>query len=134
MEYSCRYTVYRRFSGNAIPPVSSVASAPIYSFGMATKTKYAWEGWGGRFKKAAAANNWTIKRLAGRKDAVAKEAALRHYSNGTRDIKLRDFFKLCEQAEVDPHDILFGKLALTSSEKKVIANEIVEQLDTIRSS
>lgn len=53
------------------------------------------------------------------------EGALRHWENGNRNINLEDFFKLCEIAEVDPCQILFGAPML-SPELRESLNELGE--------
>jgi len=63
--------------------------------------------WGPRFKKMAKANGHTLVSLS--RLINKTDGALRHWTNGTRDIKLGDFYELCELAAVDPVEVLSGK-------------------------
>jgi len=74
----------------------------------------------------------SLARLAARSDAVAAESTLRSYINKTRDISLKDFFRLCDHAGVNPHDVLFGPLALTVDEAKKLSESVAQTLSDIR--
>lgn len=78
------------------------------------------------------ARGLSLARLATRSDAVGVESTLRSYLNKTRDITLKDFFRLCDHAGVNPHDVLFGPLALTVEETKKVGESVAQTLSDIR--
>jgi len=94
------------------------------------KRAYNWEDWGRRFVKAAKDNGFSLKRLGTMAGRIGVESTIRSYTNKTRDITLKDFFKLCEQASVDPHDVLFGRFAMTREDAKEIAEAVTLTLDS----
>jgi transcriptional regulator with XRE-family HTH domain len=63
-------------------------------------------GWGARFRDAARAAGYNMARLA--EASGWAESTIRSWTNGTRDINLTDFLQLCENAHVDPAEVLFG--------------------------
>lgn len=70
-------------------------------------------GWGMRFRKAAYAKGWTLAKLAeklpGEKPGQPMaESTLRSWTNGNRDVNLKDFVTLCNAAGLDPAVVLFG--------------------------
>lgn len=63
-------------------------------------------GWGPRFRRKAREKHLNLAELAERMGL--SEAALRHWTNGTREINLTDFLTLCDKADLDPAVILFS--------------------------
>ena len=64
-----------------------------------------WRGWGKRFRAECADRGLNLAMVAERLDLA--ESTLRSWTNGTREINLADFFRLCNAADVDPKSILF---------------------------
>lgn len=58
------------------------------------------------------------------------EAALRHWLNGTRNLNLEDFFRLCDAAEADPLLILFGPTPMTDEMKRRLGDAVVKVLES----
>lgn len=87
---------------------------------------YDWLNWGVRFRRAMRLKGSSLRKLSTLPDAVAKEAGLRHYTNNTRSPTLADFFKLCEQIESDPREILFGPLAMTNQQRKAATEAVMQ--------
>lgn len=96
------------------------------------RVQYDWESWGERFRAQMKARKLSLARLGTREDAVGVESTLRSYLNNNREISLRDFFRLCQQAGINPHDVLFGPLALTAEETKKVAEVVAGTLSEIR--
>ena len=63
-------------------------------------------GWGPRFRQMARDKGLNLAKLG---EAMGlSEGALRHWTNGTREVNLTDFVKLCDAADLDPAIILFA--------------------------
>lgn len=108
----------------SILQVSDIRKRAPYHVWM---TKKAWESWGRRFKEMAKDNGHTLASLA--ETLELTEAALRHWTNGTREINLSDFFALCEAAKVDPSQALFGAITMdpeTQRQLGEIAKRVLE--------
>lgn len=88
--------------GLSILPVSHAPAGPFYDARMVGD----WKTWGRRFKELAKENGHTLVSLSEQMELT--DAALRHWTNGTREINLSTFFRLCELAQVDPAQVLFG--------------------------
>lgn len=58
------------------------------------------------------------------------ESTLRSWTNGTRDINLKDFFALCDAARIDPAHALFGRIGLTQEQKARLGDMVVKILDS----
>jgi transcriptional regulator with XRE-family HTH domain len=63
-------------------------------------------GWGLRFRQFAKAKELSLAQIAEKLDL--SESAVRHWTNGTRDINLSDFLLLCRAAGLDPATVLFA--------------------------
>lgn len=63
-------------------------------------------GWGPRFRQLARAKGLNLAKLG--ETLGLTEGALRHWTNGTREINLTDFIRLCTAADLDPALILFA--------------------------
>lgn len=63
-------------------------------------------GWGARFREQAKERGLSLGQIAGKLDLA--ESTVRSWTNGTRDINLADFLKLCEAAEIDAALVLFA--------------------------
>lgn len=72
--------------------------------------KKAWESWGRRLREMAKDGGYTLASL-GEKIHRA-ESTVRSWTNGTREINLSEFFELCEAAEADPSQVLFGAITM----------------------
>lgn len=62
-------------------------------------------------------------------DLGQAESTVRHWCNGTREINLSDFFRLCDAAQADPVKILFGRHTLTEEARKRVSNMVIEVLE-----
>lgn len=58
------------------------------------------------------------------------ESTLRSWTNNTRDINLKDFFALCDAADLDPVQVLFGRIGLTQEQKARVGDMVVKILDS----
>lgn len=65
-----------------------------------------WKSWGRRFKNAIRENGGSVVKCA--EALEMSESGVRHWLNGTREINLNDFFRLCAAGGVDPCLVLFG--------------------------
>ena len=63
-------------------------------------------GWGSRFRYHVKQRESSLAKVA-EKMGLA-ESTVRSWTNGTRDINLSDFLRLCDAAEIDPAVILFA--------------------------
>lgn len=111
----------------SIPDVSDGLDAPNYPSGMATNNR--WLDWGMRLRahvKERKDVSWT--KIAEKLDTT--EGAVRHWCNGTRDINLKDFFRLCEVAEADAPQILFGRVSLGDVQKKQLGELVASVLES----
>jgi transcriptional regulator with XRE-family HTH domain len=63
-------------------------------------------GWGARFRESLKAKGLSLGQLARELDLA--ESTLRSWTNGTRDINLSDFLRLCAAAQIDPAFVLFA--------------------------
>lgn len=62
--------------------------------------------WGARFVEMLKAKHSSVAKIAPMIDL--SEAAVRHWTNGTRQLTLEQFLKLCDAAEIDPAVVLFA--------------------------
>lgn len=62
--------------------------------------------WGQRFRELLKAKSLKLSQIA--RDMDLAESTLRSWTNGSRDINLSDFLKLCQAAGLDPAVILFA--------------------------
>lgn len=85
---------------NAIPIVLPMGRWRPYHSGMET-----WEAWGARLRRAYKGKK---KRWQLAKHMSVSESQIGHWTNGTRDIGVRDLMRLCEFVGADPAVILFG--------------------------
>lgn len=118
--FLCHFDTYGTgsFAILSIPEVPHEFSRGVYSCGVMNKkgrldgssgerqkrsTPY---GWGPRFREMARAKGLNLAKLAERMGLA--ESALRHWTNGTREVNLTDFLHLCASADLDPATILFA--------------------------
>lgn len=78
-----------------------------------------WRGWAERLRAHKKAHHMKWALVAERMEL--EESAIRHWLNGTRQINLVDFFRLCKVMEADPQYILFGDSTLDNDQKKALA-------------
>ena len=62
--------------------------------------------WGARFRELLKAKHSSLAKIAPLLDL--SESAVRHWTNGTRQITLTQFLQLCAAAEIDPAVVLFA--------------------------
>ena len=87
-----------------MPMASYIVRAVIYPYRMGRKTDRTVWGWGGRFRAMIEAKDMTLGQVA---DRFGKsESGLRNWVNGSREINLSDFVKLCASARLDPVMVL----------------------------
>lgn len=84
-----------------------------------------WQSWGRRFRNALKEKGTSLGKCAA--DMGQAESTLRSWTNGTRQINLGDFFRLCYTADLDPCLILFGA-PLMSQELRESINEATATL------
>jgi transcriptional regulator with XRE-family HTH domain len=87
----------------SIPIASPRVSVRAYSGRMAKSP--VWADWGKRFR--AGCRGKTTTRQVAEKLGLA-ESTVRSWINGTRELNLTDFFRLCGAAGLDPALILFA--------------------------
>jgi len=63
-------------------------------------------GWGRRFREYVTDKETTLADVAERIGRA--ESTIRSWTNGTRDINLKEFFELCDAAGLDPASVLFA--------------------------
>jgi transcriptional regulator with XRE-family HTH domain len=64
-----------------------------------------WKTWGPRFRQQCRDKNLNLAKIAERIGLA--ESTVRSWTNGTREINLSDFFRLCAAAEIEPDEVLF---------------------------
>lgn len=108
---------------NAIPYVSDIAPLRIYDVRMAKTSRKskatAWATALDAHVKASKTVTWA--KIAGGMDMT--EGGIRHWRNGTREIKLTEFLSLCRHAGADPATILHGVYHVQVSEDLLPAKE-----------
>lgn len=57
------------------------------------------------------------------------ESTLRSWTNGTREINLSDFFKLCAAAQLNPAQVLFGSVPLDPETRRSLGELVTGVLD-----
>lgn len=82
-----------------MPMASMSLSVGIYPYGMGRKTDRTVRGWGSRFR-AMLNGKLSLAEVAER--FGKSESGLRNWVNGSREINLSDFIKLCGSARLDP--------------------------------
>lgn len=87
-----------------------------------------WKEWGKRVRVQ-------MKERRMRPGAVAAklgiaEPTLRSWLNGSREINLSDFVRLCAAVKGDPRQLLFGSLGLSAEQKFALGQRVVEILET----
>ena len=90
----------------SIPIVLPDGQGLSYPLGMGNNRERTPLDWGARFMRLLKAKHWTLAKLAPMLDL--SEGALRHWTNGTRQITLTQFLQLCDAAEIDPGVVLFA--------------------------
>lgn len=88
------------------------------------KLQNSWTHWGERLRQHVKESHRKWSDIAETMDL--SEGSLRHWCNGTRDINLKDFFRLCESTGADAHLILFGKPNLHHDAAHDINPELVD--------
>ena len=112
-------------SGKSIPIVSDT-KAVFGQYSHVPKND-TWKAWGKRFRIQAKEKGRSLAQVAERTDW--QEVTLRSWTNGTREINLSDFFRLCEAAEVDAAHVLFGQIGLNAEQKKAIGTLVTSFLE-----
>jgi transcriptional regulator with XRE-family HTH domain len=87
----------------SIPIASQRLSVRAYSGRMA---KRPWQDWGTRFRNGCREKGTSTRKVSEKLDLA--ESTVRSWINGTREINLSDFFRLCAAAGLDPASILFA--------------------------
>lgn len=91
-----------------------------------------WLDWGRRFRIHCREHGIRMAALA--ETLGRTEAGLRHWTNGTREINLSEFFKLCKAASADPSAILFGRLLMSEEQRKHLGELALSILESDPSS
>lgn len=94
---------------SSIPLVSDGGGWRLYDAGMGRNNEV-WLDWTTRFRAHVRAKGLKWEKVA--EDNSLTESGLRHWLNDTRDINLKDFFKLCQSVDADPALILFNTTSL----------------------
>ena len=68
-----------------------------------------WKIWGPRFRQQCRDKGLNLAKIAERLDLA--ESTVRSWTNGTREINLSDFFRLCSAAGIEPGEVLFAESA-----------------------
>lgn len=114
----------------SIPIVSDALEPLRYYFPMTQHTD-PWKHWGLRLKVHLKETDGSLAKLAEKMlkpdGEPMTEGALRHWTNGTRQPNLSDFFELCRLAKADPVHILFGR-PLMSAELKTQIGEMASSI------
>lgn len=94
----------------SIPSVLPVRAAFPYALEMGVKPRTALD-WGARFMHLLKARPVPPSSLAHLAPLMnLSEGALRHWTNGTRQVTLEQFLQLCAAAKIDPGLVLFTGL------------------------
>lgn len=83
-----------------------------------------WRNWATKFREECRRRELSLAQVAERLDMA--ESTVRSWTNGTREINLSDFFRLCAVAEIDPQGVLFP---VAHNGQKVNSNN--EKLDIL---
>jgi len=67
-----------------------------------------WMRWGVRFRTALKLKHLNLSKIAEALDM--HESSVRSWVNGNREVNLADFFRLCDAADIDAREILFGSI------------------------
>jgi transcriptional regulator with XRE-family HTH domain len=90
------------------------------------KSPNGWRHWGDRLRLHVRESRQTWATIAQRMEL--SEGTLRHWCNGTREINLADFFRLCDVTAADAHLILFGKPYLSEESARQLGAQVAELL------
>jgi transcriptional regulator with XRE-family HTH domain len=107
------------------PPVSDFGDKERYIAYMPQIDT--WKSWGRRFRIQIKEKGKNLAKVAERMDLA--ESTIRSWTNGTREINLSDFFRLCEAGGVDPAHVLFGKIGISAEQRKALGTFIDKLLD-----
>lgn len=93
----------------SIPYASLDVRNPPYPVGMPKKSE--WRHWGARFRNETGRKGVSTRNVAEKVDQA--ESTVRSWINGTREVNLTDFFRLCDAAGIESALVLYadvGKL------------------------
>ena len=76
----------------------------LYPDGMGRKSEV--RHWGARFRNEASRKGISTRDVAAKVDQA--ESTVRSWLNGTREVNLTDFVRLCDAAGIDPALVLFA--------------------------
>lgn len=116
-----------RHPATSIPAVSDVPDGHVYPLQMAEKTGN-WEHWGARLRAHVKDQQIQWAKIA--EGIEQAESTIRSWCNGTREINLRDFFRLCAAANAEPAQILFGRMTITDDQRMRLGNLVVSVLES----
>lgn len=108
----------------SIPTVSDTPREGPYPYAMRKNTD--WLDWGDRLRAHVREQKISWTSIASALDQ--HESGIRHWCNGTRDINLVDFFRLCGAAGADPQAILFGEPLVTEEQKRQLGEAVISVL------
>ena len=108
----------------SIPDASLHVRKPPYPEGMGKKLE--WRHWGARFRNEASRKKISTREAALRVDQA--ESTVRSWLNGTREVNLADFVRLCDATGIDPELVLFADVGKLLAAWRVATNAEKESL------
>ena len=108
----------------SIPYASPLVRKPPYPESMGKKSE--WRHWGARFRNEASRKGISTREAAARVDQA--ESTVRSWLNGTREVNLADFVRLCDATGIDPELVLFADVGKLLSAWRLATNAEKESL------
>jgi hypothetical protein len=108
------YSIRKKLK-NAIPYVSDGNRPPKYHPAMSLLDS--WESWGRRLRQHVKDHEIKWEDVAS--ELGVAESTIRSWLNGTREINLSDFVRLCKAAKADASQILFADAPTSETIKKI---------------
>ena len=107
--------MYHTQNNKSIRSASDILGLGAYH--CAPMPKHTWKQWGARFRQAIADKPIPVRQAVVAERLGVADSTLRSWLNGSRDINLVDFFRICAAGDVDPRQILFEGQESTEPEE-----------------
>lgn len=86
-----------------------------------------WKSWGQRIRVHMREKKLRPVNVAA--SLEMSDSALRSWLNGTRQINLSDFFRLCDVVKADPRQMLFGSPGLSPEQRQALGEAVANLLE-----